>query len=101
MTVAKIVVSGLALVLTFTGLVAIGKRSEHTDARYDVEHKQGQFAPSHALPNYEPYSHYLADKGPPVVKGQSRFTEWKVGIRNWRPSFRKGGKSGVGLKTAF
>jgi len=100
-TIANDVISGLAWVLPVAGLIAISIQPEVSEADSDLEHgamQQGQFAPSHAPPAYP--EGIIPDKEHPRAQG-NRFSEWKDRMADWRPSFRKGGKSSLGLRTAF
>lgn len=96
------VIKGLACVLEYAGLVAIGLQHDNTEFNFDVENRavpEGQFAPSHAPPNVEPAMQSLQgslDKEHPVGPW-GRVTEWRPSL----PNMRKGGKSSLGLPTAF
>ncbi|KAL6714056.1 hypothetical protein ACLMJK_008550 [Lecanora helva] len=120
-SIAAIVIGGLGTFLAFAGLIAISRQPSGSDfPRTDLEsrtYQQGRGAPSHVVPNgdmytvsqtqseveSEPYSHDYANNKEysPMIPKQSRLGEMRDGITNWRPSFRKGGKSSLGLKLAL
>ena len=78
-------------------------QGEHRNVSFDMEDRglqQGGFAPSHAPPSQEPNLYDLPDKGNVAVR-DNRSIGWMDRIYDLTPSFRKGGKSGLGLKTAF
>ena len=103
-TLASTIITGLALILTFSGLLAIGVKAEDPIDQFDLEQRalqEGHYAPSHAAaPGHEPYSNELNDKG---VRSSEANGGWDLRdrIEGWKPSFRKGGKSGLGLRTGF
>ena len=107
-TIAFIVISGLAKALIFAGLVAITRQAVNKNHHSDLEDRamqQGHHAPSHAAMDNEPYSHEYGLRRSPskerLVEPEGILAEGKNGVTNWRPNFRKGGKSGLGFKTGF
>ena len=96
------------MILMFVGFVAITQQVVNISRHSDLEDRamqQGHDAPSHVAMTIEPYSHeYGLHRSPSeerLVAPEGRLAQWKDGVTNWRPISRKGGKSGLGLKTAF
>ena len=89
----------------FAGLIAIGLQRESisSDQPSDMEYQgasQGHHAPSHIASVVEPGSEHNFEKENPVAERESSLPR-SFGWRPRLPNFRHGGKSSLGLKTAF
>ena len=95
---------GLGYLLAFIGLVVVGMQASHqtTVSGQDFEDQsllQGKTALSHEMPTSGPYLDETGETGLPEEPNHK--VTLRDRIAGWTPSFRKGGKSGLGLKLAF